>query len=70
MEKEKIKWNELTCQETTGMIGDDYIRCGAKTVGIVLHYRDQKAYPMCLPCTVHNVNNRGGVLLASIDDEE
>ncbi len=59
----RIDWTKLKCQETRDMIGDDYIRCEKPAQMLVLHYRDQKAYPMCLPCGDHNVMNRGGVLI-------
>jgi hypothetical protein len=59
------KWDQkdipagATCQETSGMIGDDYIRCGKPAVAIV-GTRDQQPYFMCAPHASHTVNNRGG----------
>ena len=35
-----------------------YIPCGAPATAVVKN-PDPKAYYMCAPCAVHNVNNRG-----------
>lgn len=49
--------NGATCQETWGMIGEEYLRCGQPAVAIVKG-RDVNAYYMCDACASHNVNNR------------
>lgn len=65
MPDKEIIWKGVTCQETTGMIGDKYLRCGLPATVIVWHNGDQKAYPMCPMCGDHNVTNRGGIELVA-----
>ena len=48
-----------TCQETTGMIGDRYLRCGAPARTLVQpRGRAEGPYWMCAPCADHNIRNR------------
>ncbi len=48
-----------TCEETTGMVGDDYIRCGAPASRLIQPIgRSEGPYWMCDPCASHNVRNR------------
>ena len=46
------------CQETIGMIGDEYVRCGAPAVAIIDN-GDTHLYLMCGPCAAHNIGHRG-----------
>lgn len=54
------------CEETHGMIGEQYLRCGAEAVAIV-KTRDPNPYPMCLAHATHNIDNRGAVLMFAPD---
>lgn len=59
-------WEHRTCEETTGMIGDDYTRCGAPAAMIVQHRgRREGPYFMCLMCGTHNARNRNGQVLVT-----
>ncbi len=54
----------LLCQETTGMIGNMYIRCRRPAVMVIQHRgRDEGPYPMCHPCGDHNARNRNADLV-------
>lgn len=62
---------DRTCEETTGMIGDRYLRCGAKAIGLVKHRnRNEGPYFMCGPCANHNVKNRNAEALLVAPGEE
>ena len=57
-----------SCQETTGMIGNEYLRCGAPAVALVQHRgRRGGPYYMCLGCANHNVRNRNADVVAWFD---
>lgn len=57
-------FKDKTCEETTGTIGENYIRCGRQAVAIIKHRgRDEGPYFMCGPCASHNVQNRNAVAL-------
>jgi hypothetical protein len=60
-----VDFTEKTCQETSGMVGDRYIRCGARAF-VLLKYRgrDEGPYFMCLACGDHNIRNRNAEALA------
>ena len=48
-----------TCQETTGMIGEEYLRCGAPAETLVQpRGRTEGPYWMCSACANHNIRNR------------
>jgi hypothetical protein len=48
-----------TCQETTGMVGDRYLRCGAPAKTLVQpRGRTEGPYWMCDACASHNIHNR------------
>jgi hypothetical protein len=48
-----------TCEETTGMIGDTYIRCERPATTLVQHRgRTEGPYWMCATCASHNLENR------------
>jgi hypothetical protein len=48
-----------TCQETTGTIGESYLRCGKPSTTLVQHRgRTEGPYWMCDACAFHNVYNR------------
>jgi hypothetical protein len=59
------KWDQKViphgarCQETSGFVNGDYIRCGAPAIAIV-GTKDPQPYYMCLPHSAHTVQNRGG----------
>lgn len=53
---------DATCQETYGMIGDNYLLCAKPAVAIIKS-RDLNAYYMCLFCASHNIQNRGAKLI-------
>lgn len=61
----EINFDGVTCQETTGMIGQIYLRCERPATVIVWHNKDGKAYPMCPMCGDHNIRNRGGIQLVA-----
>lgn len=66
-----MNWDTRTCQETTGMIGEMYLRCGAPAVMLVHYYlRTEGPYFMCGPCGNHNVKNRNAVVDAIKPGEE
>lgn len=53
-----------TCEETVGMIGDEYLRCGRPAVVLVQHRnREEGPYSMCLECGDHNIANRNAEAL-------
>ena len=53
------------CQETTGMIGNEYLRCGAPAVALIQHRgRHEGPYYMCRGCADHNVHNRNADVVA------
>lgn len=53
------------CEETFGMVGDDYLRCGKPSVVRLQHRgRAEGPYVMCLDCAVHNIANRNAQALA------
>lgn len=52
------------------MSGMRYFACGAPAIAIVQHDgREERAYYMCLPCTMHNLRNRGASLIFTTDKE-
>lgn len=55
-----LKFKDIhTCEETTGMIGDAYIRCGASAKILVQpRGRTEGPYWMCDSCASHNIMNR------------
>ena len=58
-----------TCQETTGMIGNEYLQCGAPAVALIQHRgRHEGPYYMCLGCANHNIHNRNADLVAWFDE--
>ena len=57
-----------TCQETSGMIHDEYIRCGEPAVAVV-KTRDPNPYYMCLPHASHTIDHRGGELVLTNNPE-
>ena len=62
---------DRTCEETTGMIGEQYLRCGAPAVVLVKHKgRNEGPYFMCGPCANHNVRNRRAEPLLVAPDGE
>ena len=55
------------CQETTGMVGDDYLRCGQLAVMLIQHRgRSEGPYFMCLSCGTHNIVHRNAQLLQTV----
>ena len=49
------------CEETTGMVGDSYLRCGAPAVALIsFDGRSEGPYFMCRFCANHAVHNRRG----------
>lgn len=55
-----------TCEETTGMLGETYLRCGRPAAALVQHQgRKEEPYFMCDACANHNVRNRNAVALLS-----
>lgn len=59
-----------TCQETTGMIGDKYLRCGQPAVVVVQHRgRNEGPYDMCYACADHNLRNRNAGVVEWLDTE-
>lgn len=56
-----------TCEETRGMVGQDYIRCGKPAVAIV-KTKDTNPYAMCLMDAYHNIANRGAILVFTTDE--
>jgi hypothetical protein len=57
-----------TCEETTGMIREEYLRCGKPAVAIIKS-RDVNPYAMCLMCADHNINNRNATLIFTTHKE-
>jgi hypothetical protein len=58
-----------TCEEVITKIGEKYIHCGKPAVALVYHSREGRSYSMCLGCADHNIDNRGGVLVFTTNDE-
>jgi hypothetical protein len=55
---------ERKCQETTGAIGNLYLRCGKPAVAVVQHRgRSEGPYDLCEACADHNVRNRNGYVV-------
>lgn len=54
------------CEETQGMIGSLYLRCGLASTMLIFHEKDSKVYPMCEACGTHNRDNRGGIQVAAL----
>lgn len=64
-------WHGKTCQETTGMIGEKYLRCGKPAVALIQHRgRSEGPYYMCGPDANHNVYNRNAVAIVVKPGEE
>ena len=56
----------VTCEETCGVIGDQYLCCGKPAVMLIHHRgRAEGPYFMCLEHGVHNCANRDAALIAS-----
>ncbi len=54
-----VDLSERGCEETYGMIGDKYLRCGATSLALVQHRgRSEGPYAMCLEHADHNIRNR------------
>lgn len=52
------------CEETWGMIGDKYLRCGKPSISRIQHRgRDEGPYYMCLEHAWHNVHNRNAEVI-------
>ena len=65
MATKRPEFYDQRCQETVGMIGDDYIRCEKPAVMLIQHRsRAEGPYYMCLECGTHNLDNRNAELLA------
>lgn len=48
-----------TCEETLGMIGNEYVRCGRPAPTLVQHRgRAEGPYWMCREHAAHNLHNR------------
>jgi len=48
------------CEEVEGMVGSQYLRCGAPAATLVKHRgRDEGPYWMCPEHASHNIRNRG-----------
>ena len=61
---------DARCQETKGMIGEDYIRCGKPAIMKIQHVgRDEGPYLMCLFCGTHNADNRRAIVLETNDKD-
>lgn len=59
-----------TCEETTGMIGDKYLRCGRPAVMVVQHRgRNEGPYAMCRECGWHNCRNRNAGVVEWLDKD-
>lgn len=56
------------CQEASIMSRAAYVPCGAPATSIVRHDKDGRSYLMCTPCADHNLRNRGGKLVSSLDE--
>ncbi len=62
--------DKRTCEEVTGIIGEQYLRCGAPAVVVVQHRgRSEGPYAMCLPCADHNMRNRNAGPVEWLDKE-
>lgn len=47
------------CEEVVGMLGSQYLRCGAPAVVIIQHRgRTEGPYAMCFECADHNMLHR------------
>jgi hypothetical protein len=57
----------IRCQEASIHSRETYIACGKPAVAVIWHEKDKRAYPMCHPCSDHNVRNRGGRLLMTCE---
>ncbi len=57
------------CQEASIYSYAFYVPCGNEAVAIVYQAKDRRAYYMCEACTYHNINNRGGKLVARKEKE-
>lgn len=56
------------CEETWGMVGDKYLRCGKPSVVQVQHRgRAEGPYFMCLEHGWHNVKNRNAEAIDMLD---
>lgn len=55
------------CQEASIFSRENYIACGQPAVAIVYHPKEHRGYYMCLGCADHNLHNRGGKLVVSIN---
>lgn len=57
------------CEETTGMVGETYTRCGAPAVMLVKYRgREEGPYFMCFGCGTHNARNRNAEVLAELPE--
>jgi hypothetical protein len=65
----KIRWEDLKCQEASVLSVKTYVPCAAPAVAIVWNNRDRRGYAMCEPCAYHNENNRGCVILVEKKDD-
>jgi len=58
-------WNDTKipedaeCQDTLGMVGGRYIRCG-RPAKVIVALQEDHPYYMCRECAWHCVANRGG----------
>ena len=55
---------DALCQEASIHSVSSYIPCGNKATCIIYHERDHRGYYMCDSCGAHNIDNRGGKIVA------
>lgn len=61
---EKVRWDDLRCEEYGMMIGEKMFPCNRPATTIVWSNSDRRALAMCEMCGDHSVRNRGFVLFA------
>src|SRR5437868_8375473 len=54
------------CQEASILSRQRYLACNKPAKAVVAN-KDSCIYFMCAECAYHNVNNRGGVLIANVE---
>jgi hypothetical protein len=57
------------CEEASPFSHKEYVPCLAPAVALIDN-KDRRFYWMCGPCALHNIENRGAVLVAVKDEAD
>jgi len=57
----------IPCEEASMLSRKMFIACARPSHTFVYHSKDRRAYAMCLPCSDHNIKNRGGIELQPVE---